>query len=40
MYVDGEDEDSLMEIDDPASDFEEDGKKKKSGKKPKEGGKK
>jgi hypothetical protein len=37
MYVDGEDEDSLMEIDDPASDFEEDGKKKKTVRKPKEG---
>ena len=40
MYVDGEDDDSLMEIDDPASDFEEGGKKKKTARKPKEVGKK
>lgn len=40
MYVDGEDNDSLMEIDDPASDFEEGGKKKKTARKPKEVGKK
>ena len=39
MYVDGEDNDSLMEIEDEASDFEESGKKKRNGtRKPKEAG--
>jgi hypothetical protein len=37
MYVDGDDNDSLMEIDDPGSEFEEDGtKKKKVTRKPRE----